>query len=73
MNTEEVFEMMKSDKEINKIFIGVYPIDLVPQDLPVPSIIVVNLDSSEKKGSHWIVLHYGIFRFIRKKARERNT
>ena len=58
MNTEEVFEMMKSDKEINKIFIGVYSIDLIPQDLPVPSIIVVNLDSSEKKGSHWIVLHY---------------
>ena len=37
---------------------GVYPIDLIPQDLPIPSIIVVNLDSSEKKGSHWVVLHY---------------
>ena len=58
MNTEEVFELMKSDKEISKIFIGVYPIDLIPQDLPKPLIIAVNLDSSEKKGSHWIVLHY---------------
>ena len=58
MNTEEVFEMMKSDKEISKIFIGVYPIDLIPHDLPILSLIVVNLDSSEKKGSYWIVLHF---------------
>ena len=58
MNTEEIFDLMKSDKEISKIFMGVYPIDLIPQDLPIPSIVVVNLDSSEKEGSHWIVLHY---------------
>ena len=58
MNTEEIFDLMKSDKEISKIFMGVYRIDLIPQDLPIPSIIVVNLDSSEKEGSHWIVLHY---------------
>ena len=58
MNTEEIFELMISDKEISKIFMGVYSIDLIPQDLPTPSIIIVNLDSSEKKGSHWIVLHY---------------
>ena len=50
MNTEEIFDLMKSDKEISKIFMGVYPIDLIPQDLPIPSIIVVNLDSSEKEG-----------------------
>ena len=49
MNTEEIFELMKSNKEISKIFMGVYSIDLIPQDLPTPSIIVVNLDNSEKK------------------------
>ena len=58
MNTGEIFELMKSDKGISKIFMGVYSIDLIPQDLPTPSIIVVNLNSCEKKGSHWIVLHY---------------
>ena len=35
-----------------------HPIDLIPENLDYPSLIVVNLDSSEKKGSHWIVLHY---------------
>ena len=58
MNTEEIIDLMKSDKEISKLFMGVYPINLIPQDLPIPSIIVVNLGSSEKKGSHWIVLFY---------------
>ena len=37
---------------------GIYPIDLIPYDLPNLCIIIVNLDSSEKKGSHWMVLHY---------------
>ena len=58
MNTEEIFDLMKSDREIRKIFVGVYAIDLIPKNLPIPSIIVVNLDSSEKKGSHWIIVHF---------------
>ena len=58
MNTEEIFNLMQSDKEIRKKFMGVYPIDLIPNNLPIPFLIVVNLDTSEKKGSHWIVLHH---------------
>ena len=57
MNTEEIFNLMERDKEIRKKFMGMYPIDLILNNLPVPCLIVVNLDSSEKKGSHWIV-HY---------------
>ena len=49
---------MKNDKEISKIFSGVYPIDLIPHELPILSIIILNLDSSEKKISHWIVVYY---------------
>ena len=58
MNTEEIFDLMRSDAEISKRFMGVYPIDLIPHNLPNLCIVVMNLDSSEKKGSHWIVLHY---------------
>ena len=59
MNTEEIFNLMKSDRETSKGFMGVYHIDLIPHNFPIPCIIIVNLDSSpEKKGSHWIVLHY---------------
>ena len=57
MNIKEIFDLKKSNKEISKRFMGVYPIDLIPHGLPIPSLIVVNLDNSEKKGSHWIVHH----------------
>ena len=49
---------MNQDKFIQKCFRGVYPIDLVPENLTNPSIIVINLDRSYEKGSHWIMLHY---------------
>ena len=58
MDSNEIKDLMMKDKKIKKNFKGVYPIDLIPQNLDYPSLIVVNLDSSEKKGSHWIVLHY---------------
>ena len=57
-------ELMLQDPKIKKIFKGVYPIDLIPKSLEHPSLIVVNLDSSEKKGSHWIVLHHTSNHFI---------
>ena len=58
MDTSEIMDLMMKDQKIKKIFKGVYPIDLIPENLDYPSLIVVNLDSSEKKGSHWVVLHY---------------
>ena len=57
MDSNEIKDLMMKDKKIKKIFKGVYPIDLIPESLDYPSLIVVNLDTSEKKGSHWIVLH----------------
>ena len=58
MNTEEIFDLIKSDREISKRFMEMYPIDLIPHNLPIPCVIIVNLESSEKKSSHWIVLHF---------------
>ena len=58
MDTSEIMDLMMKDQKIKKNFKGVYPIDLIPENLDYPSLIVVNLDSSEKKGSHWVVLHY---------------
>ena len=58
MNSIQISKFMNQDKFIRNRFKGVYPIDLIPGDLTPPSIIVVNLDRSYEKGSHWIVLHY---------------
>ena len=58
MNSIQITKLMNQDKFTRKHFKGVYRIDLVLENLTNPSIIVVNLYRSYKKGSHWIVLHY---------------
>ena len=58
MDSDEIENFMEQDEVISKDFRGVYPIDLIPNDLPRPSIIVVNQDKSTEMGTHWIVLHY---------------
>ena len=58
MDSNQIENFMKQDEMIGEIFGGVYPIDLIPTDLPRPSIIVVNQDRSTGKGTHWVVLHY---------------
>ena len=50
--------LMKSDPYINERFLGVYASDMIPDSVPEENIIIVNLDPSYKRGSHWIVLHY---------------
>ena len=44
-------------KKIRDQFYGVYSLDLISQKLPNPSLVIVNLDYSTDKGSHWVVLH----------------
>ena len=58
MNSNQISNLMRQDPMIKTRFRGVYPIDLIPYDLGIPSIIVVNHDKSGEKGSHWIVLHF---------------
>ena len=43
---------------IRERFRGIYPIDLIPKELPNRSVIIVNQDTSNQKGSHWVVIHY---------------
>ena len=58
MNSIQISKLMNQDEFIRLRFKGVYPIDLIPENLPYPSIIVVNQDRSYQDGSHWIVIHH---------------
>jgi hypothetical protein len=44
-----------------KYFQGVYPVDLLPQTLTKPAIIIVNLDKHYMPGSHWVALCFSDF------------
>ena len=58
MDSIELRQAMMSDSVINQIFIGVYPINMIPKVLPIPLLMIVNHDKSTEPGSHWIVLHF---------------
>ena len=58
MNSKNIEQAMLKDNFIKQKFIGVYPIDRIPLVLPPKSLTIVNLDPSDKKGSHWIVIHH---------------
>ena len=47
---------MKADPWIARYYGGVVPKDLLPRTAVKPSFYIVNQDTSEKFGSHWIVM-----------------
>ena len=57
MDSYEIARYMRLDEKIRDQFYGVYSPDLIPKKLPIPSLVIVNLDYSTDKGSHWVVLH----------------
>ena len=57
MNTEELEQYMLNDPCIASVYGGVVAKDQLPVDVTFPSIFVVNLDTSDKVGTHWIVIY----------------
>ena len=57
MDSNELNFYMMKDPLIRRRFIGVYPIDMIPEDFISPSILIINLDKSYERGNHWIVIH----------------
>lgn len=61
MDTYKIYASLKTKKSTRECFFGVFPIDKIP---PLSTIyskeestyLVVNLDPSYKKGSHWVVI-----------------
>ena len=57
MDSIEIERIFLMDEKIKKHFMGIYPLDMIPNLTKVGSITVVNLDPSFMKGSHWAVLY----------------
>ena len=56
MDTNELEIYLKSDFQISKYYGGVVPKDFLPLKPVRPSFYIVNQDTSDKAGSHWIVV-----------------
>ena len=67
METDQLFDILKTDKKTTHIFKGAYARDQFNNIFPLPptrrdsrpiSLYVCNLDRSNKPGSHWIVVDF---------------
>jgi hypothetical protein len=53
MNTRQIDELLKKDRECKGKFQGVFSIDTLPDK---PRLLVANTDKSTKAGEHWIAI-----------------
>lgn len=58
MNTIEILNILKSDQTVAQVFLGVFPINLLPKINKLPAALVINLDVSTMPGSHWVSLYF---------------
>jgi hypothetical protein len=58
MNTTKILEKIRNDKTLKNIFVGVFPIDCIPDVYFLPCAFIVNLDPSDSPGSHWVSLYF---------------
>lgn len=58
MNSREIFCLLKSDGVLKKIFLGVFPSDMLPTKVShYPAALVINLDPHDQPGSHWVAVY----------------
>lgn len=58
MDTTQLQYVFSNDPRTRKYFLGVFPSNYLPMQIPkFPSCFVANVDSSEKPGSHWVAFY----------------
>lgn len=58
MNTLQLLNLLENDQALGQMFLGVFPADQLPRISSLPSALIVNLDPSNKPGSHWVALYF---------------
>lgn len=56
MDTAQILKCILQLPELNKVFLGAFPIDKLPprRFIKYPCALIVNFDKSTEKGSHWV-------------------
>jgi hypothetical protein len=54
LTTQDIKCIVMSKKHSKLYFKGVFPSDRLPSSVSLPAALVVNFDSSEQAGSHWV-------------------
>jgi Adenovirus endoprotease len=54
--SSQIANSIKSDPYAGSTFVGVFPCDLLPENIDFPCSMVANTDPAAKPGSHWVAL-----------------
>jgi hypothetical protein len=61
MDGLQIEKMIRSDKRLNKIFLGVFPRDKLPGSIKRrPSCLIANTDTSDESGQHWVAFYFDV-------------
>src|SRR6188768_1478191 len=55
--TEEIDEILESNKYTQKAYMGCFPSNGLPKCIKYPCSMVVNFDDSSKPGTHWVAIY----------------
>jgi hypothetical protein len=58
MDTFQIRNMLRSDDIVRTILLGVIPINHLPRVSFRPAALIINLDTSDMPGSHWVSLYF---------------
>lgn len=58
MNTDDLMTLVKSCPVLRRNFLGIFPSDMLPTQIPLPSSLIANLDTSKESGSHWVCFYF---------------
>lgn len=58
MNTIQIDKIMKKDKYSKNIYLGTFPIDMIPTKIKFPSCLIVNNQKSNQAGEHWVAIYF---------------
>lgn len=61
MNARQINSVLMSDPCAHRVFRGVYPRDRLPVTVTKPSIFVINTDTSDRPGLHWVAVSFDSF------------
>lgn len=59
MYASEILELFEPFQIIHKNFLGTFPLDKIPKDIPLRHFAIVNTAFHDHPGKHWFVLYQG--------------
>lgn len=57
MDNRQISSVLSRHAKARRVFIGCFPSDMIPLNDRYPYAMVVNTDSSARKGRHWIAIY----------------